>query len=84
MGIGQIPPQNVIRLLLCWTTLANRTKTIHASTCTFARTQYNWGKTTGDQSGRFAYREGVKHICVYLSSTVHSGGLQLLQTTHHL
>lgn len=26
MGIGQIPPQNVIRLLLCWTMLANKTK----------------------------------------------------------
>lgn len=63
VGIGQISPQNVICLLLCWTMLANRTKTIHASMCTFARMQYNWGKAIGDQSGRFAYRNGVKHIC---------------------
>lgn len=32
MGIKQIPPQNVIRLLLCWTKFVNTTKTIHAST----------------------------------------------------
>lgn len=64
MGTGQIPPHNAGCLLLCWTALANRTKTIHASMRMFAQMQYNWEKAIGDQSGRFAYREGVKDICV--------------------
>lgn len=86
MGTGQIPPHNASCLLLCWTALANRTKTIHASTRMFAQMQYNWGKAIRDQSGRFAYREGVKDICVRrsqitssLSSTLHSGILQPLK-----
>lgn len=91
MGTGQIPPHNVSSRLLCWTALANRTKTIHASTRMFAQMQYNWGKAIGDLSGRFAYWEGVKDIHVRksqltssVSSTLHSGILQLLKTPHHL
>lgn len=91
MGTGQIPPHNASCLLLCWTALTNRTKTIHASTRMFAQMQYNWGKAIGDQSGRFAYREGVRDICVRksqntcsLSSTLHSDILQPLKTPHHL
>lgn len=91
MGTGQIPPHNTSSLLLCWTTLANRTKTIHASPRMFTRMQYNWGKAIGDQSGRFAYREGVKDICVRksqiassFSSKLPSGSQELLMASHHL